>query len=316
MTGTPADPAELLDRLKSWLDLLHERQLVNEPEEKGLREMLVRSWGERLDLPGDPLLVAMLCGPTAVGKSSLINALAGAEISRPGLGAATSAGVVYVHEEDDPSRLFEYSEALGQLGREAASLVRHDRDELLHKVLVDTPDIDSVVQRHGEDYPRAGALRRSRSFCDVAGEVQGYAFGPLGGRAAPAARHCLCLEQVGPRLIRPPVRSQASGRAGFSGIARPRRLRQSAPFQDLLASVAARGLSGERAAGVAALAGRGARPIGGDGDSGAAAARGMGPAQCARCSGRAAGAGRAPAGHRSTRAAAADSAAGTPDGKK
>ena len=101
--------------------------------------MLVRSWGERLDLPGDPLLVVMLCGPTAVGKPSLINALAGAEISRPGLGAATSAGVVYVHEEDDPSRLFEYSEALGQLGREAASLVRHDRDELLHKVLVDTP---------------------------------------------------------------------------------------------------------------------------------------------------------------------------------
>jgi hypothetical protein len=150
VSGTPADPAELLDRLKSWLNLLCERQLIDEPDEKQLREVLMRSWGERLDLPGDPLLVAMLCGPTAVGKSSLINALAGAEISRPGLGAATSAGVVYVHEEDDPSRLFEYSEALGQLGREAASLVRHARDELLHKVLVDTPDIDSVVQRHGE----------------------------------------------------------------------------------------------------------------------------------------------------------------------
>src|SRR5207237_8503991 len=106
--------------------------------------------GERLDAPADPLLVVMLCGPTAVGKSSLINTLAGSDISCPGLGAMTSAAVLYVHEQDDPARLFEYGEAVGQLARQPHTVVRHRRDALLHKVVVETPDLDSVVRQHGE----------------------------------------------------------------------------------------------------------------------------------------------------------------------
>jgi predicted GTPase len=100
------------------------------------------------DRPDDPLLVVMLCGPTAVGKSSLINALAGADISAPGLGATTRAAVPYVHEQDDPVRLFEYSLLLGSRDQQQTQVVRHPRDELLHKVLVDTPDIDSVRLQH------------------------------------------------------------------------------------------------------------------------------------------------------------------------
>ncbi|HJU20480.1 MAG TPA: GTPase, partial [Stellaceae bacterium] len=150
MNGPPADPALLLEQAARWVDALRERGLVAETAAARVEEMLLQSRGERLDTPDDPLLVAMLCGPTAVGKSSLINALAGAEISRPGLGANTSAAVLYVHERDDPARLFEYSEALGRIGCDPASLVRHNRDALLHKILVDTPDIDSVVQRHRE----------------------------------------------------------------------------------------------------------------------------------------------------------------------
>jgi energy-coupling factor transporter ATP-binding protein EcfA2 len=142
------DPARLMDEAERWAAALAERGLLAEPVAAALREALVQSRSERLDMPEDPLLVTMLCGPTAVGKSSLINSLAGADISRPGLGAATAAAVIYVHERDNPARLFEYSQALGELGRAEASLVRHARDELLHKVLVDTPDIDSAVRRH------------------------------------------------------------------------------------------------------------------------------------------------------------------------
>jgi energy-coupling factor transporter ATP-binding protein EcfA2 len=147
MSRAAPDPARLLAETAEWVGALRERGLVSESAACQVEEMLTRSRGERLDVPDDPLLVAMLCGPTAVGKSSLINALAGAAISRPGLGANTSAAVLYVHRRDDPARLFEYGEALGQLGHET-SLVRHGQDALLHKILVDTPDIDSVAQRH------------------------------------------------------------------------------------------------------------------------------------------------------------------------
>ncbi|MBV9859167.1 MAG: 50S ribosome-binding GTPase [Alphaproteobacteria bacterium] len=145
-----AHGAGLLERIERWAAALEARGLARELAAGALREVLEQSRGERLDLADDPLLVAMLCGPTAVGKSSLINALAGAQIAAPGLGAATSAPTLYVHERDDPARLFEYSQALGQLGRDPARIVRHARDPLLHKVLVDTPDIDSAVRTHRE----------------------------------------------------------------------------------------------------------------------------------------------------------------------
>jgi energy-coupling factor transporter ATP-binding protein EcfA2 len=148
VSGPAAASAQVLEQVGRWVGALRDRGLAAEAVMAQVEEMLARSRGERLDRPDDPLLVAMLCGPTAVGKSSLINALAGAEISRPGLGANTSAAIIYAHERDDPARLFEYGEALGRLGGEAANLMRHSRDELLHKVLVDTPDIDSVARHH------------------------------------------------------------------------------------------------------------------------------------------------------------------------
>jgi energy-coupling factor transporter ATP-binding protein EcfA2 len=146
----PADPAGLLECVERWSAELCVRGLGDEVSRHGLQVTLAQARGERLDAPADPLLVVMLCGPTAVGKSSLINALAGADISCPGLGAMTSAAVLYVHEQDDPSRLFEYGEAVGQWARQPHTVIRHTRDALRHKVLVDTPDLDSVVRQHGE----------------------------------------------------------------------------------------------------------------------------------------------------------------------
>src|SRR5690242_389548 len=122
-----ADPAGQLERLEHWVEELRARDLGDEAGLERLQTILEQARGERLDTPADPLLVVMLCGPTAVGKSSLINAIAGAEISRPGLGAATSAAVLYVHEQDDLSRLFEYGEVVGQLARQPHTVIRHRR---------------------------------------------------------------------------------------------------------------------------------------------------------------------------------------------
>jgi hypothetical protein len=148
MQETTSSGLQVLADVERWVGALAERELAERRKIDQLRHVLEQSRGERLDEPNDPFLVIALAGPTAVGKSSLINALARAQISRAGVGATTQAPVIFIHERDDPARLFEYSKVLGELARDANCVVRHRREELLHKVLVDTPDIDSVIEQH------------------------------------------------------------------------------------------------------------------------------------------------------------------------
>ncbi|MBX9678832.1 MAG: GTPase domain-containing protein [Gemmataceae bacterium] len=83
-----------------------------------------------------PLLTIVLMGGTGVGKSSLLNALAGGAIAQASFARPTTRDpVVYFHESISPHQL---DPAL-----RICKLAVHDRPALRSKVLVDTPDVDS-----------------------------------------------------------------------------------------------------------------------------------------------------------------------------
>src|SRR5262245_61397458 len=122
--------------LRGWLDGTHHYPVsaITRATLEGLANDLHRQ-SDTLDMD-KPLLTIMLMGGTGVGKSTLLNALAGGTIAQASFARPTTRDpVVYFHESVQSSRL---DPAL-----QHCRLAQHDRPALEQKILVDTPDIDS-----------------------------------------------------------------------------------------------------------------------------------------------------------------------------
>src|SRR5436853_3401899 len=123
--------------LRAWLDEPHRYplSLIQRSALEGVATDLRRK-AEALDVDR-PLLVVTLMGGTGVGKSTLLNALGGADIAAAAFTRPTTRDpVVYYHESVRSDRL---DPALRH-----CRLVAHDRPVLMDKVIVDTPALDST----------------------------------------------------------------------------------------------------------------------------------------------------------------------------
>lgn len=97
----------------------------------------------RLADPEGPLLVAVF-GSTGSGKSTLVNSLAGFEVTRPGALRPTTRVAVVLSHRDDLSA----TQRLRTVGE--IEVVTDDHPDLRWYSLVDTPDVDSVIESHRE----------------------------------------------------------------------------------------------------------------------------------------------------------------------
>ena len=140
-----------LAHIRGWADELQQYGLIDAGPHQSLLAVVSEAEQGGLGQAQQPLLTVLLFGPSGVGKSQLLNALAGDVIARSHYERPTTrVPTVYAHADVDIERLFEYGTELGEMAQQPTNIIRHMREPLRNIVIVDAPDIDSYQREHRE----------------------------------------------------------------------------------------------------------------------------------------------------------------------
>lgn len=133
--------AALLGRTRAWFDEARGAGWLTDEDVARLATVEARTPGDLFaDQQARPLVVALF-GGTGVGKSSLLNRLAGQEIARTGVERPTSREVtLYLHNSVELGNLPE------ELPLENVAVRQHANPEYREILWLDAPDIDSVEE--------------------------------------------------------------------------------------------------------------------------------------------------------------------------
>ncbi len=140
LTAETIPLAEALDRLEHRLQRPQILSL-SQDNKTAITQAIQRVRAQWLGGPEASLTIA-IAGGTGVGKSTLINALAGGTIASASPIRPTTMQIRVYHHQDLPQGNIPF-----EIG-ETASFVPHTRTELRRKVVVDTPDLDSLVHEN------------------------------------------------------------------------------------------------------------------------------------------------------------------------
>jgi GTPase Era involved in 16S rRNA processing len=135
------DYSDLVDKTKQWIDSAVANGWLSQSIAQQLLDFDQRSPSSLFNaLESRPLIVAFM-GGTGVGKSSLINRLAGSAIAKAGVERPTSKEVTLFHHRD-----IVIKHLPAQLPIEQIKIAQHDDDSKKSIIWIDMPDFDSTVQ--------------------------------------------------------------------------------------------------------------------------------------------------------------------------